>query len=258
MNVLAVDIGNTSTTVALVRRGRVGTMRRLPSRTSRPADIRAVLRTTLGRSPCDGAILASVVPHQNRSWLPALRALTGRPPMVLTTRLDLGVRVDYPRPTTIGADRLANAAGALVRHGAPVIVADFGTALTFDIVSPAGAYIGGVIAPGLPLMTDYLAERTALLPRVRLTGPTGVVGRSTREAMRIGARVGYRGMVREILNHLRAGLNVPDLKLSATGGYARWALEGSGLPFAIDPDLTLFGLATIFERNRPRAAGGRT
>ncbi len=130
-----------------------------------------------------------------------------------------------------------------------MIVADFGTALTFDIVQRGDTYTGGVIAPGLPLMTDYLAERTALLPHIRLGGRHGKVGRSTEGAMRIGAHVGYRGMVREIVTYLEEQLAMPDAKLCATGGFARWALSGLDLPFEFEPNLTLYGLACIFELN---------
>lgn len=253
MNCLAVDVGNTSTTVALVRNGCVGRMHRVSSREPDSGAMRAALRRALGRGRADGAMLASVVPALNHHWRRLLKEAVGTPPLVLTHRLQLGVSVSYPRPASIGADRLANASGAVMRYGAPVVVADFGTALTFDVVSPEGAYIGGVIAPGLPLMTDYLAERTALLPHIGLSGPIGGVGRSTAGAMRIGARIGYRGMVREIVAHLQAELGWKSVRLSATGGYARWALGASGLPFTFDPDLTLFGLWRIYTLN----AGGR-
>ena len=168
---------------------------------------------------------------------------------MVSHKLELGVKVDYPKPASIGADRLANACAAADRYGVPVIVADFGTAVTFDIVSAEGAYVGGVIAPGLPLMTEYLYERTALLPMIHLKGPHGIVGRSTTEAMRLGAKVGYRGMVHEIVAFLQRGFH-KRFKLCATGGFARWALEGINLPFKIDQDLTLYGLSRIYDLNQ--------
>ena len=114
----------------------------------------------------------------------------------------LGVGIDYPKPETIGADRLANAAAAVALYGSPAIVVDFGTAVTFDVISPAGNYAGGVIAPGLGAMTDYLHNRTALLPRVNLREPRRAIGRSTAEAMRSGAIHGYRGLIAEILRQI--------------------------------------------------------
>ena len=153
--------------------------------------------------------------------------------------------IDSPKPETIGADRLADAVGAVSRYGAPVIVMDFGTALTAAVVTGNGVWRGGVIAPGFPLMRDYLFERTAKLPRMEL-GRGGVpkIGRSTEEAMRFGAIVGYRGMVREIAATLRRNF-AEDFRLVATGGFARWALAGSGMDVTIDPTLTLHGAGLI-------------
>ncbi len=164
--------------------------------------------------------------------------------------LTLNIGIDYPRPETIGPDRIANACGAVAQYGAPVIVADFGTALTFDIVSASRAYIGGVIAPGLRLMADYFAEKTALLPHIDIRGRVGRIGRSTTGAMRIGARVGYRGMVREIVEHLREDEREADAVLCATGGHAEWVLKDVEMPCRIDQNLTLVGLRVIWEMNR--------
>ena len=157
--------------------------------------------------------------------------------------------VDFPDPETVGADRLANAAAVAAFHEAPAIVVDFGTAVTFDIVAPGAArpaYIGGVIAPGLDVMRDYLHQRTALLPRIDLREPPAAIGKSTIDAMLSGAVHGYRGLVREILARVRDELpgNSP-LKVIATGGYAD--LIAAGLPEIdlVDPLLTLRGLAAI-------------
>ena len=127
-----------------------------------------------------------------------------------------------PTPKSIGADRLANAAAVAALYGCPAIVVDFGTAVTFDIVSARRNYIGGVIAPGLEAMTNFLYQRTALLPKLSLKEPRRAIGRSTIEAMLSGAVFGYRGLVREILARIRAE-QFPRRKLHvvATGGYAR-------------------------------------
>jgi len=248
--VIVVDIGNTSTSAALAMNGRIRFVRFQKSRTlTTPAAVRRFIGPLACQRPLDGSVLSSVVPKMNRAWIFELRYATGRTAIVVSHTLQLGVKIDYPKPATIGADRLANACAAADRYGVPVIVADFGTAVTFDIISADGAYVGGVIAPGLPLMTEYLYERTALLPMIHLKGPHGIVGRSTIEAMRLGAKVGYRGMVREIIAFLQAGFHRP-FKLCATGGFARWAIEGMDLPFKIDPDLTLYGLSRIYDLNQ--------
>jgi len=168
----------------------------------------------------------------------------------LSPRLNLGVGVDYPAPKTIGADRLANAAAVAVLYGWPAIVVDFGTAVTFDIISERKCYIGGVIAPGLEAMTNFLYQRTALLPKLSLKEPRRAIGRSTIDAMMSGAVFGYRGLVREIIARIKAeqfaGRRV---KIVATGGYAR--LIAAQLPEiqAIHPHLTLEGLRIVANLN---------
>ena len=155
------------------------------------------------------------------------------------------LQLDYPKPETIGADRLADAAGAVSRYGAPVLVMDFGTALTAAVVTRDRVWRGGVIAPGFPLMRDYLFERTAKLPRMKIgAGRAPKIGRSTEEAMRFGALVGYRGMVREIVAELKRNFN-EEFRLVATGGFAKWVLKDLDLPFVVDPTLTLYGTGLV-------------
>jgi type III pantothenate kinase len=163
--------------------------------------------------------------------------------------------IDYPKPETIGADRLADAAGAVSRYGAPVLVMDFGTALTAAVVTRDRVWRGGVIAPGFPLMRDYLFERTAKLPRMKIgTGRAPKIGRSTEEAMRFGALVGYRGMVREIVAELKKNFKT-NFHLVATGGFAKWVLRDLDLPFVIDPTLTLYGTGLVASGVSPLAQG---
>jgi type III pantothenate kinase len=159
----------------------------------------------------------------------------------------LGMAIDYPQPSQIGADRLANAAGVLTRHGAPAIVVDFGTAVTFDVISGQPAYCGGVIAPGLGAMSGYLPQKTALLPTIELEEPASAIGKTTTHAMQAGAVFGYRGLVREIIARLRAEMS-GQVKIIATGGDA--ALIARGVPEidAVDPDITLDGLRQVAAR----------
>lgn len=252
MTSLVVDIGNTTTCVGLTRRGRVWHVARTPSGPCNRERIRTALEACVGTSRIDSVALCSVVPAATAVWCRGIKRVTGMRPLIVDHTIQLGVRIRYPQPATIGSDRLANACGAAMRYGVPVIVADFGTALTFDVIAADGAYIGGVIAPGLCLMTDYLAEKTALLPHIRLPGRIGAVGKSTAGAMRIGAKIGYRGIVREIVHHLQAGLGSTDITLCATGGFAKWAIEELDMPFIIDPNLTLYGLGRILELNSNR------
>ena len=243
--ILAIDIGNTSTTIGYYRNGKVGGVGYGPSRFRQPEEI----ETMITKRRADRVVIASVVPGLNRRWKKVIKAAGLPAPLFVSHELELGIAVDYPDPGSIGADRLANAAASARLFGTPSVVCDFGTALTFDIVHASRGYIGGIICPGLPLMFDYLAEKTALLPHVVPSKTKAVVGRNTERAMQIGARLGYRGMVREILEKLREELDAPDLPVCCTGGYAGWIFKDWDVDAVIDPHLTLKGLGIIGELN---------
>ena len=247
MKRIVVDVGNTSTAVGLWSRGRVT---RVAHCDGGFREASAYVKGLLG-SMKDEVELAylSVVPKADAAWRRLAQA-AGLRFCPISYRLFVQserkppLRLDYPNPETIGADRLADAAAAVDRYGAPVLVCDFGTAFTAAVVTTDGVWRGGVIAPGFPLMRDYLYERTAKLPRMKLGGKCPKIGRSTEEAMRFGALVGYRGMVREIVTELAKNFKT-DFRLVATGGFAKWVLKDIGMPFAIDPTLTLHGAGLL-------------
>ena len=162
-----------------------------------------------------------------------------------------GIGINYPKPRTIGPDRLANAVAARHYFGAPVVVVDFGTAVTFDVVDREGDYVGGIIAPGLAAMTDYLHEKTALLPRIKIQEIRTTIGKSTRQAMLVGAVQGYRGLIRELLIQLKKELKARHLPVVATGGYGK--LIAAKLPEinAVEPLLTLEGLRLVWAAHQP-------
>jgi type III pantothenate kinase len=213
--------------------------RKLPTREVSPE----ALTKTLRGWRFEAAVLSSVVPEKGAIIETHLR---GVKVLRVSATVQLGVGIDYPRPATIGADRLANAASVAALFGAPAVVVDFGTAVSFDIISREKNYVGGVIAPGLEAMTDYLHQRTALLPKISLLEPPSAIGKSTRHAMLAGAVYGYRGLVREILNQITRELGPGKKpKIIATGGYAE--LIAAGLPeiHSVEPGLTLEGLRII-------------
>jgi type III pantothenate kinase len=246
---LVVKIGNSSAAAGLYRGGRVTRVRRLPTTRQTPAGIRRLLREVLGGRRVRSAGLCCVVPRLRARWVRALRAATGAAPLEVHCRLRLGATLRYPRPATLGADRLANAAALAAEGRGPAIVMDFGTASVFDAFDRRGCFMGGVIAPGYGLVTEYLHRRTALLPRIRAAGRVPPIGRSTREAMRVGARVGYRGLVRDILAHVELGLGGRSVRVLATGGHARAALRDLRVACRVDPHLTLRGVGRIVELN---------
>jgi type III pantothenate kinase len=239
MSWLLIDNSNTRTKFALGDAHGLGEWRGVLA----TADIStATLEVLLGKMAYEAAVIASVVPVKAR----VLREfLAPRVPVhLLDHRSPLGMGIDYPEPGQIGADRLANAVGVLARHGAPAVVIDSGTAVTFDIVSAAPAYCGGVIAPGLGAMTNYLAQQTALLPEIELAEPGSAIGKSTIHAMQVGAVIGYRGLVREILARICAELP-GNPKIIATGGDAELIARGIPEIDAVDPDLTLAGIRQV-------------
>lgn len=248
MPVLVVDIGNTSTSVALYRNGRVTRTCRLDTAKTTPQSVKRMARTVAGEKVVTGAMLASVVPAVNRIWTQALSTVVAGPIAFVHHRLNLGVSLRYPQPGTIGADRLANAVAGVHRYGAPLIVADFGTAVTFDVITQRG-YEGGVIAPGMPLVFDYLAERTALLPHLRMHGVRGPWGRSTRQAMLLGAHWGYPGLVRGILHELKSHPDLRRARVVVTGGHADRIGRALGKSAVVDSTLTLYGVGRIYELN---------
>jgi type III pantothenate kinase len=247
---LLIDIGNTSVTYGVDRGQKRIRASRVDTADCSPKRVEKIIADVSNTSGIAGAIISSVVPRKTRTWCAAIRRICGTEPVLVDHHTSMPICIDYPRPATIGPDRLANASGAVDRYGAPVIVADFGTALTFDVVSPEAKYIGGAIVPGLPFMTDYLAERTALLPHIQLKAPRHPVGKSTVEAMQVGARVGYRGMVREIFTHLVEAMDCRHVTLCATGGHAAWVLDGLNMDVHLDSDLTLHGLRVIYGMGR--------
>jgi type III pantothenate kinase len=242
---LLLDIGNTHTHLGLagkkvVRQTEISTAHWFNGKAA------TLIDGFCGKKKITGAALCSVVP---RATGPAERYLKklGAPCVELTPRTLRGVGIDYPNPATIGPDRLANALAARRFFGAPSVVVDFGTAVTFDIVNRDGNYAGGIIAPGLAAMTTYLHEKTALLPKIEIRETKSVIGKSTTEAMLVGAVHGYRGLIRELIEEVRAELRVKNLPVVATGGYAKLMARGLPMINAVMPALTLEGLRILWE-----------
>jgi type III pantothenate kinase len=268
---LLFDIGNTNTHVGFANNRRVVKQANIPTAGWLNGTAAKLARKFAGHARLDGAALCSVVPRATpfvRKFIAKLGAPSARsarkkthqhagtvpgvPLLELTSKSLVGVGIDYPKPDTVGPDRLANAIAARHHFGAPVVVLDFGTAVTFDVVNRAGNYAGGIIAPGLAAMTDYLHEKTALLPRIEIREIKTSIGKSTEDAMLVGAVHGYRGLVRELIGELKRELKVQRLPVVATGGYAK--LMAAKLPeiSAVEPDLTLEGLRLFWQGASPR------
>ncbi len=240
---LLIDISNSYAKIAFASAKQVFTPTRIVTGSLSGRFVSRFLR----RRNVGKVVVSSVVPAKNSA---ILKAAGKRKVLWLDWKLKLGVEIDYPKPQSIGADRLANAAAVTALYGCPAIVVDFGTAVTFDIVSEHRAYVGGVIAPGLEAMTNFLYKRTALLPKLSLKEPRHAIGKSTIQAMLSGAVFGYRGLIREILSQIRAE-QFPRKKVHvvATGGYARLIARGLPEIGVVHPNLTLEGLRIVAKLN---------
>ena len=253
---LAIDIGNTNTTVGLLRNGALIATRRAATNPRATADeVEVALDGLLHLDDAsfgdvDEIACASVVPALT-AHIETIAARRERPLTIASAGIvPLAVRTD--RPGEVGADRLVNALAAGRLYGTPAVVVDFGTATTFDCVAADGAYVGGAIAPGLELGLEALAARTAKLPRIELRAPDRAIGRDTVSAMQSGTVFGYQALAAGLLSRIRreladqAGVGSSDVRAILTGGLsaAPWARALEGID-AIDPDLTLKGLAIL-------------
>jgi len=244
--ILLFDIGNTHTHVGLADDRRVVKQADIPTLAWFGGSATARVRKIAGKNKISGVALCSVVPQATPLARKAARSVWKLEALELTPQTVRGVGIDYPKPNSIGPDRLANAVAAKFHFGAPVVVVDFGTAVTFDVVNAKNNYVGGIIAPGLAVMTNYLHEKTALLPKIEIREIKTVIGKSTEQAMLVGAVHGYRGLVRNLIAELKLELRAKKMPVVATGGYAK--LIAAKLPeiSAVEPNLTLEGLRLVW------------
>ena len=247
---LLIDIGNTAAKLRLADMAALrGTTRRVPTAELAGTGGAEGLRKALAGWRWERVVVSSVVPAAAR----VVNATLGEV-VTVGPKTAAGVNLrGYPGVQTLGADRVANMAGALALYGpGPLIVVDFGTAATFNALDAEGQFLGGVIAPGLRIVADGLTGRAGLLPPVRLGGPfPQAIGRNTQGSLRAGALLGFRGLVREIIAGLRAELG-QDTRVVATGGGARRVAPWGALGYAVvDPELTLHGLRVIAARSQP-------
>lgn len=249
-DVLTVDIGNSRISIGLVRGGRVRAVRHLPSRAHPPAALMRALRAALasagGGERDTGAVLCSVVPALTRPWARALERNAGRPALIVGADTVHPMPVRYRDRRTVGPDRLANAVAARLLYGTPAIVVDFGTATNFDCVSKDGAFVGGVIAPGVTTAAEALYARAARIRRVTWKPQKRTLGRSTEEAVRSGILHGAAAMVDGLVRRLGR-----DMKgrphVIGTGGLAKLVGRACETLDYIDEGLTMKGMALLWE-----------
>ena len=251
---LAIDADNTNIVFAIHDSETIVAQWRMATSDTRTADEYVVwlsqlmARAGVGPEAVDGAIIASVVPQTLFSLRSLCRDFFGCEALVVgDPGMELGIDIEVERPGEVGADRLVNAIAAFVSYGGPLIILDFGTATTFDIVSESGAYRGGIIAPGVNLSIEALHRAAAKLPLIGLQRPPSVIGRGTVDAMLSGMYWGYAAMIEGLVARIRDEYGAP-MKVVATGGLASLYSHATDDIAVIDKDLTIRGLAEIYRR----------
>ena len=253
--ILAVDVGNTQTVIGLFEGPGLDGHWRIHTNAALTADeIRvkvAALLAADGRSweEVERVVLSSVVPKLTAAYEAIAEQVTGVSPMVVGPGLKSGLPIRYDNPHEVGADRIVNSVAAVEEHGAPVVVVDFGTATTIDVVDQDGAYLGGAIAPGVETSAEALFVKAARLSKVDLEPPEKVIGTNTRASVQAGLVLGEAVMIDGLVRRVWGELGVESCPVVATGGLAERMSPLCETISAVDEDLTLRGLYLLYERN---------
>lgn len=254
--ILTIDVGNTNIVLGAFKEDELIAYWRMTTNAYKSSDelgmfIYDLLRhNKIDVKKVEHVVIASVVPDIMYSLEDGINKYLNINPLVVGPGIKTGINIRIDNPKELGADRIVNAVAALYLYGSPVIVIDFGTATTFDVISEEGSYIGGVISPGINISADALWERAAKLPKVEIQKPVKIIGKNTVDSMQAGLFYGYVGQVDYIVSKIKRELNAPHAKVIATGGLASLIAPESKTIEEVNDFISLQGLKLIYEKNR--------
>lgn len=253
---LAIDLGNTNIKYGVFKGEKLVCSFRVSSRISRTADeygsvlVGLLSDSGIKKSDIDGIIFSSVIPALNYTICHMCEYFFGITPIMIGPGIKTGLNIKAENPREVGADIIVNSVSAFNKYGGPVIVIDFGTATTFDVVTDKCELLGVVIAPGIKSSLEGLATKTAQLPMVELDAPKTVIGKNTKHSMQAGIIFGFSGLVENIIKRIKKELNVEEIKVVATGGLGEIIAKEVKAVNKVDRTLTLDGLRMIYELNK--------
>ena len=252
--ILAVDVGNTNITCGVFRGEEIVASFRITTKMPRTSDEYGMMLGTLleknqvNEKEIRDAIIASVVPNVMHSLQNAIIKYLGITPIVVEAGIKTGIRVATPNPQQIGADRIVDAVAAYELYGGPVLVIDFGTATTYDLVDETGSFLGGITAPGIRISAKALWEDAAKLPEIEIKKPASVLGKDTITSMQSGLVFGQIGQTEYLIKRVREEYGIENMKVVATGGLGRIIANETSEIDIYDPNLTLKGINLVYKK----------
>ena len=253
---LAIDLGNTNIKYGVFDGDNMVASFRVSSRISRTADeygsvlVGLLSDRGIKKGDIDGIIFSSVIPALNYTICHMCEYFFGITPLIVGPGIKTGLNIKADTPREVGADIIVNSVSAYNKYGGPVIVIDFGTATTFDVINASGELMGVVISPGIKTSLEGLATKTAQLPMVELDAPKTVIGKNTKHCMQAGIIFGFAGLVENIIKKIKKEMKLEEIKVVATGGLGEIIAKEVSLISIVDRTLTLDGLKMIYKLNK--------